>query len=449
MTNNKIQYAYSNNLLINKQKQFMKKLLLLFAAVLAITANAQTVAKTIEVTTPGTLATLLGDDASSITDLTIKGKINSNDINSGLAKASAVTNLDMANAQIVDADGNDTGVLPNYSMSFNKVLKRMVLPKTLKTIGTNAFYKDQALEEIVASEGLTKINQNAFMSCYALKSFNFPSTLETIGRSAFYKTAIESLNAIAALTSIGETAFYGSALKSVDLGANVATISNAAFAGCLNLAKFTVAAANGKFKTVDGVIFDADVTKLYAYPQADPRTEYTTPNTVKEIANSAFDCAARLKTLRISEGVEAIPNSMCYGDTVLTKLYLPSTVKTIDVGAFDACSQLSEFHIRAVTPPVAQTGAFGVMFPNYKMNLYVPKGSLQAYQTAEEWNDSFISYNEEDEQTGVTSAAVAKQVKSVVYYNTAGLQSAEPFTGVNIVVTTYTDGTKNTAKLLK
>ena len=64
MTNNKIQYAYSNNLLINKQKQFMKKLLLLFAAVLAITANAQTVAKTIEVTTPGTLATLLGDDAS-------------------------------------------------------------------------------------------------------------------------------------------------------------------------------------------------------------------------------------------------------------------------------------------------------------------------------------------------------------------------------------------------
>lgn len=40
MTNNKIQYAYSNNLLINKQKQFMKKLLLLFAAVLAITANA-------------------------------------------------------------------------------------------------------------------------------------------------------------------------------------------------------------------------------------------------------------------------------------------------------------------------------------------------------------------------------------------------------------------------
>lgn len=427
----------------------MKNFLPLFAAVIAIGANAQTVQKTIEVTTPGTLAELLGDDASTITDLTIKGKVNSNDLNSGLAKASAVTNLDMADAQIVDDSGNDTGIFPSFTMSYNKVLKRMVLPKTLKTIGASCFQKDENLEEVVVSEGLEKINQKAFMSCYALSKINFPSTLISIGKQAFYKAPIEKLNTSASLTTIGDQAFYAAALKSVALGAKVTEIGNAAFAGCLGLASITVDAANPKFKTVDGVLFDTDVTKLYAYPQADPRTEYTTPTTVKEIANSAFDCAARLKTLHISEGVEAIPNSMCYGDTVLTKLYLPSTVKTIDVGAFDACSQLTEFHIRAVTPPVAETGAFGVMFPNYKMNLYVPKGSLQAYQAAEEWNDSFLTYNEEDESTGITSAAAAKQVKSVVYYNLGGLKSAEPFDGVNVVVTTYTDGSKQTSKLVK
>lgn len=427
----------------------MKNFLPLFAAVIAIGANAQTVQKTIEVTTPGTLAELLGNDASTITDLTIKGKVNSNDLNSGLAKASAVTNLDMADAQIVDDSGNDTGIFPSYTMSYNKVLKRMVLPKTLKTIGANCFQKAENLEEVVVNEGLEKINQKAFMSCYALSKINFPSTLISIGKQAFYKAHIEKLNTSASLTTIGDQAFYAAALKSVALGAKVTEIGNAAFAGCLGLASITVDAANPKFKTVDGVLFDTDVTKLYAYPQADPRAEYTTPTTVKEIANSAFDCAARLKTLRISEGVEAIPNSMCYGDTVLTKLYLPSTVKTIDVGAFDACSQLTEFHIRAVTPPVAETGAFGVMFPNYKMNLYVPKGSLQAYQAAEEWNDSFLTYNEEDESTGITSADAAKQVKLVVYYNLGGLKSAEPFDGVNVVVTTYTDGSKQTSKLVK
>lgn len=427
----------------------MKNFLPLFAAVIAIGANAQTVQKTIEVTTPGTLAELLGNDASTITDLTIKGKVNSNDLNSGLAKASAVTNLDMADAQIVDDSGNDTGIFPSYTMSYNKVLKRMVLPKTLKTIGASCFQKDENLEEVVVNEGLEKINQKAFMSCYALSKINFPSTLISIGKQAFYKASIEELNTSASLATIGDQAFYAAALKSVALGAKVTEIGNAAFAGCLGLASITVDAANPKFKTVDGVLFDTDVTKLYAYPQADPRAEYTTPTTVKEIANSAFDCAARLKTLRISEGVEAIPNSMCYGDTVLTKLYLPSTVKTIDVGAFDACSQLTEFHIRAVTPPVAETGAFGVMFPNYKMNLYVPKGSLQAYQSAEEWNDSFLTYNEEDESTGITSTAAAKQVKSVVYYNLGGLKSAEPFDGVNVVVTTYTDGSKQTSKLVK
>lgn len=427
----------------------MKNFLPLFAAVIAIGANAQTVQKTIEVTTPGTLAELLGNDASTITDLTIKGKVNSNDLNSGLAKASAVTNLDMADAQIVDDSGNDTGIFPSYTMSYNKVLKRMVLPKTLKTIGANCFQKAENLEEVVVNEGLEKINQKAFMSCYALSKINFPSTLISIGKQAFYKAHIEKLNTSASLTTIGDQAFYAAALKSVALGAKVTEIGNAAFAGCLGLASITVDAANPKFKTVDGVLFDTDMTKLYAYPQADPRAEYTTPTTVKEIANSAFDCAARLKTLRISEGVEAIPNSMCYGDTVLTKLYLPSTVKTIDVGAFDACSQLTEFHIRAVTPPVAETGAFGVMFPNYKMNLYVPKGSLQAYQAAEEWNDSFLTYNEEDESTGITSTDAAKQVKSVVYYNLGGLKSAEPFDGVNVVVTTYTDGSKQTSKLVK
>lgn len=48
--------------------------------------------------------------------------------------------------------------------------------------------------------------------------------------------------------------------------------------------------------------------------------------------------------------------------------------------------------------------------------------------------------------TAVDSKVAAKTVKSVKYYNVAGVESAEPFVGVNVVVTTYTDGTKATAK---
>lgn len=51
--------------------------------------------------------------------------------------------------------------------------------------------------------------------------------------------------------------------------------------------------------------------------------------------------------------------------------------------------------------------------------------------------------------TAVKNVTTAKAVKSVRYYNVAGMESAEPFNGVNIVVTNYTDGTKSTTKVIK
>jgi hypothetical protein len=51
--------------------------------------------------------------------------------------------------------------------------------------------------------------------------------------------------------------------------------------------------------------------------------------------------------------------------------------------------------------------------------------------------------------TAVEEIGAAKSVARVDYYNLAGQQSAQPVNGVNIVVTTYTDGTTSTAKVVK
>lgn len=50
--------------------------------------------------------------------------------------------------------------------------------------------------------------------------------------------------------------------------------------------------------------------------------------------------------------------------------------------------------------------------------------------------------------TAITTVAGDRQVKSVRYYNLAGVESAEPFKGVNVKVTTYSDGTKKCEKML-
>ena len=51
--------------------------------------------------------------------------------------------------------------------------------------------------------------------------------------------------------------------------------------------------------------------------------------------------------------------------------------------------------------------------------------------------------------TGIDEVNTGKSVAAVRYINVAGQESNQPFDGINIVVTTYTDGTTSTAKVVK
>jgi hypothetical protein len=51
--------------------------------------------------------------------------------------------------------------------------------------------------------------------------------------------------------------------------------------------------------------------------------------------------------------------------------------------------------------------------------------------------------------TGISTIAGSAQVESVRYYNTIGVESSEPFKGVNIVVTRYSDGNTITSKMIR
>ena len=55
----------------------------------------------------------------------------------------------------------------------------------------------------------------------------------------------------------------------------------------------------------------------------------------------------------------------------------------------------------------------------------------------------------EVQPTSVESVNADKQVAGVQYVNLAGMTSDKPFDGLNIVVTSYTDGTTATTKVVK
>jgi hypothetical protein len=54
-----------------------------------------------------------------------------------------------------------------------------------------------------------------------------------------------------------------------------------------------------------------------------------------------------------------------------------------------------------------------------------------------------------NENTAVEELNGDKQVAKVTYINVAGQQSDKAFDGMNIVVTTYIDGTTSTMKVIK
>lgn len=59
-----------------------------------------------------------------------------------------------------------------------------------------------------------------------------------------------------------------------------------------------------------------------------------------------------------------------------------------------------------------------------------------------------IMFVTKNQVTGVNGIA-DKTVAGVKYYNLTGIESSKPFKGINIVVTTYTDGTTSTTKVVK
>ena len=81
-----------------------------------------------------------------------------------------------------------------------------------------------------------------------------------------------------------------------------------------------------------------------------------------------------------------------------------------------------------------------------------PMSSLSAVYENGELVYQGCGYDEAQElknPNAITTVAGDKQVERVRYYNLAGVESATPFKGVNIRVTTYNDGTHTTNKIIK
>ena len=137
--------------------------------------------------------------------------------------------------------------------------------------------------------------------------------------------------------------------------------------------------------------------------------------------------------------------------------YLPSNNGSINVQEFKAAFNV-DYSLNSVDNPELTSGnvySFEALVKEVAVPTTDAKSAPRktAYDSTVAPSTKFVVYpldlDANKVATGVNDVNSAKEVKGVSYFNMMGVESAQPFDGVNIMVTTYTDGTSSAAKVLR
>lgn len=134
-----------------------------------------------------------GDTYTSWDDLVSAGTVH---VNNGVV----TTNFDLM------AGGNS---------SANTLIGELVIPSTVTSIGTEAFYSCVNLTNVEIPNSVTSIGGSAFGVCNSLTSIIIPEGVVSIGSMAFEQADITKIEIPSSVTTIGGGAFYSTSLTDI------------------------------------------------------------------------------------------------------------------------------------------------------------------------------------------------------------------------------------------
>lgn len=106
----------------------------------------------------------------------------------------------------------------------------------LTQLGKQAFEGCDDLETVSWNSKLTTAPEHAFYNCQALKTINSFSVVKTIGTGAFAKCEALDVAVPSSVVTIGDSAFFICDLTSINLPSSITTIGECAFSGCTRAA---------------------------------------------------------------------------------------------------------------------------------------------------------------------------------------------------------------------
>lgn len=323
-----------------------------------------------------------------VNKLIIEGELNADDW-SKIGQMTNLTKLDLSKALIDE--------IPSNAFNGRWAIDKVVLPPTLKKIGSYAF-QNTSLTSVNIPDNVETIENNAFGRVKRLQEVHLPDNLTALGGSAF--EYCRNLRAVKIPSKIKVITWYAfrdcSSLQSVELHDSITGFGNESFAGCdlreITLPKSTTAVGNHAFEgnaNLSKVTFNEGL--IYIGESAFQNTAIDTlncPSTLRNIYNSAFAGCRNLRQINLNEGLTRI-ESGALANNKATEIVLPSSLEYCAGGAFDDCDSLVTIEARSVMPPNTDNGCPLTSADLTKAILYVPVWSLAEYQLATGWNQFY------------------------------------------------------------
>ena len=237
--------------------------------------------------------------------------------------------------------------------------KNTVIPNTVVTIGTWAFYECDFEQVLQIPSSIKVIEQSAFNSASGIGQVSFPEGLEEIKDWAFNWCDFESLTLPSTLKNLGYGSFGHNNIQSVTIPASVTLIGYEPFMNNHNLETIVVESGN---------------------------TVYSSPDNCNAIIdNFTLSLRQGCNTTVIPDNVKSILWGAFEGMNGLTSIEIPESVTAISDYAFAYCPALIEVRSYIITPFELRSSAFSSETYE-KATLFVRTGTKATYQNTEAWN---------------------------------------------------------------